>query len=155
MVTDQARLTFLEALERVRRSYHLCIYGYVIMPEHVHLLLNETQRDTLAVALKSLKQGVARRLVHDDHFWQKRYYDFNVRNHRQFAEKLDYIHRNPVTRGLCADPMAWRWSSFAHYATGERGMIEIESEWTANRRDRQAGRLCPAVELPHSSQPKA
>jgi putative transposase len=89
-------------LERVRRSYRLDVYGYVLMPEHVHLLLSEPQRDTLADALKSLKQGVSRRLIGDaEHFWQKRYYDFNIRNYPQFAEKLRYIHRNPVKRGLC------------------------------------------------------
>ena len=59
------------------------------MPEHVHLLLGEPQHHTLADALKSLKQGVSRRLIGDaDHFWQKRYYDFNIRNHPQFVEKL-------------------------------------------------------------------
>jgi REP element-mobilizing transposase RayT len=58
------------------------------MPEHVHLLLSEPQQDTLADALKSLKQGVSRRLIGDaEHFWQKRYYDFNIRNYPQFVEK--------------------------------------------------------------------
>jgi hypothetical protein len=58
-------------------------------------------QEMLADALKSLKQGVSRRLIDDaDHFWQKRYYDFNIRNHPQFVEKLRYIHRNPVKRGL-------------------------------------------------------
>ena len=70
------------------------------MPEHVHLLLGEPQHRTLADALKSLKQGVSRRLIGEaEHFWQKRYYDFNIRNHRQFVEKLRYIHRNPMKRG--------------------------------------------------------
>jgi hypothetical protein len=73
------------------------------MPEHVHLLLSEPPDDTLADALKSLKQGVSRRLIGDaDHFWQKRYYDFNIRNYAQFVEKLRYIHRNPVKAG-CAN----------------------------------------------------
>ena len=67
----------------------LCVYGYVVMPEHVHLLLSEPQHGTLADALKSLKQGVSRRLIGEaEHFWQKRYYDFNIRNHAQFVEKL-------------------------------------------------------------------
>ena len=83
------------ARERVRRSFGLRVYGYVVMPEHVHLLLSEPQRQTLADALKSLKQGVARRLIRDnERFWQKRYYDLNVRNYPQFVEKLRYIHRN-------------------------------------------------------------
>ena len=60
---DAGRRTFESALERVRRSFRLHVYGYVVMPEHVHLLLSEPEKDTLADALKSLKQGVARRLI--------------------------------------------------------------------------------------------
>jgi putative transposase len=153
---EASRRTFEAALERVRRSYQLCVYGYVIMPEHVHLLLSEPDRQTLAHALKSLKQGVARRLIGEaDHFWQKRYYDFNVRTRSKFVEKLRYIHRNPVRRGLCERPEDWEWSSFLHYATGCEGRVEIESEWTARRRERAAGRLPPAIEQPHSSQTRA
>jgi putative transposase len=154
--TDASRRIFESALERVRRSFRLQVYGYVVMPEHVHLLLSEPQQDTLADALKSLKQGAARRLIGDaEHFWQKRYYDFNIRSYSQFAEKLRYIHRNPVKAGLCERPEDWEWSSFRHYATGCEGRVEIESEWMARKRERAAGRLCPAVELPHSSQNRA
>ncbi len=90
-----------------------------------------------------------------EHFWQKRYYDVNIRNYPQFVEKLRYIHRNPVERGLCERPEDWQWSSFRHYATGGEGRVEIESEWTARKRERAAGTLCSAVELPHSSQNRA
>ncbi len=181
LTTDASRRIFESALERVRRSFRIQVYGYVVMPEHVHLLLSEPhpsggtaplkpkdglngppvltsepRRDTLADALKSLKQGVARRLIGDaEHFWQKRYYDLNIRNYPQFVEKLRYIHRNPVTAGLCERPEDWVWSSFRHYATGGEGGVEIESDWTARKRERAAGRLCPAVELPHSSQNRA
>ena len=153
--TEVSRRIFESALERVRRGYRLYVYGYVVMPEHVHLLLSEPERETLAEALKSLKQGVSRRLIGDaEHFWQKRYYDFNIRTYPQFMEKLRYSHRNPVKRGLCERPEDWQWSSFRHYATGGEGR-EIESEWTARKRERAAGKLCPAVELAHSSQPQA
>lgn len=54
----------------------------------------------------------------------------------RFVEKLRYIHRNPVKRGLAARPEDWPWSSFRHYATGEIGVVEIESQWTASRRER-------------------
>jgi putative transposase len=180
LTTDASRRIFELALERVRRKFRLFVYGYVIMPEHVHLLLSEPKEilggdvhtsggplkpsfglsgnahETLADALKSLKQGVARRLIGDaEHFWQKRYYDFNIRDYPQFLEKLRYIHRNPVKAGLCERPEDWQWSSFRHYATGSEGRVEIESEWTARKRERAAGRLCPAVELPHSSQKQA
>ena len=166
--TDASCRVFESALERVRRSYRLYVYGYVVMPEHVHLLLSEPQRDTLAEALKSLKQGVSHRLLGSlplkpktglsgapEHFWQKRYYDFNIRKYGQFVEKLRYIHRNPLKQGLCDRPENWHWSSFRHYATGAEGRVEIESEWTARKRERAAGKLCPAVELPHSSQKRA
>jgi REP-associated tyrosine transposase len=154
--TPSARHTFEKALERVRRSFDLCVYGYVVMPEHVHLLLSEPQQGTLAEALKSLKQGVSRRLVGKAaHFWQKRYYDFNVRNERQFVEKLRYVHRNPVKRGLCARAEDWEWSSFRQYATACEGRVEIECEWVARKRERAAGRLFQAVEFPHSSQNRA
>ena len=183
--THESCRIFESALERVRRSYRLHVYGYVIMPEHVHLLLSEPQlqpqpesgplkpalglsgnadwlaclqKYTLADALKSLKQGVSRRLLpcmSGEHFWQKRYYDFNIRNYPQFVEKLRYLHRNPVRAGLCDRPEDWPWSSFLHYATGAEGRVEIESEWTARKRERAAGTLCPAVKLPHSSQNRA
>ena len=120
------------------------------------LLMSEPQRGTLAEALKSLKQGVSRRLIGDaEHFWQKRYYDFNIRSDEQFVEKLGYIHRNPVRRGLCDRPEDWEWSSFMQCATGCEGRVEIECEWTARKRERAAGKLCPARELPHSSQNRA
>jgi putative transposase len=107
-MTATSKQTFEDAVERVRRRFELCVYGYVVMPEHVHLLIGEPRRGTLADALKSLKQGVSRRLIGEaEHFWQKRYYDFNVRNHRKFVEKLRYIHRNPVKRGLCERPEDW------------------------------------------------
>ena len=139
LTTDDSRRIFESALERVRRSFNLQVYGYVIMPEHVHLLLSEPQRDTLAEALKSLKQGASRRLIGSlplkpkdglsgdvaKHFWQKRYYDFNIRDYAQFVEKLRYLHRNPVKAGLCERPEDWEWSSFRHYATGCEGPVEI------------------------------
>jgi putative transposase len=155
-VASTAKYDFERALERVRRNFDLCVYGYVVMPEHVHILLSEPKRGTLADALKSLKQGVSRRLLGDqEHFWQRRYYDFNIRNYSQFVEKLLYIHRNPVKRGLCARPEDWEWSSFRQYATGCSGRVQIECEWTARKRERAAGTLCPVVELPHSSQKRA
>jgi len=137
-LSTNACATFVSALERVRQHYDLCVYGYVVMPEHVHLLVNEPELSNLAQAIKSLKQGVARTLAlrAADSFWQARYYDFNVWSELKFVEKLRYIHRNPVKRGLVTRPEDWPWSSFRHYAIGETGAVEIESEWTARRRER-------------------
>jgi putative transposase len=136
--TIESRTIFESALERVRQQYELCVYGYVVMPEHVHMLVNEPERGTLAQAMQSLKQGVARRLAlrAPESFWQARYYDFNVWSERKFVEKLRYIHRNPVTRGLVNRPEDWAWSSFRHYLSGEAGVVEIESQWTVRKRER-------------------
>jgi putative transposase len=84
---------------------------------------------------------------HNDHaanpFWQARYYDFNVWREQKLTEKLDYMHRNPVRRGLVIRPEDWMWSSARHHANGEECGVEIESRWTARLRE-QIG-LHPAV----------
>jgi putative transposase len=132
----RARDLFDNSLERARRGYGFFVTGYVVMPEHVHLLVSEPRRSTLAAALQAVKQSVARRLVTPhEHFWQKRYYDFNVWTEKKCMEKLRYMHRNPVTRGLVESPEDWAWSSFRHYLTGEAGVVETESHWTARRRE--------------------
>ena len=84
-----------------------------------------------------LKQEVSHKLsAHATNpFWQPRYYDFNVYREAKLMEKLDYMHRNPVQRGLVARPEDWTWSSAPHYATGEECGVEIESCWTARRRE--------------------
>jgi putative transposase len=106
------------------------------MPEHVHLLVSEPLNEPLAAAIKALKLSVTSRRT-ERPFWQARYYDFNVWSAEKQTEKLKYLHRNPVKRGLVAKPEDWRWSSFRHYATGADGTVEIESEWTAFRRGNQ------------------
>jgi putative transposase len=103
------------------------------MPEHVHLLVSEPRAGSLAAAIKALKLSVALRRS-ERPFWQARYYDFNVWAAEKEIEKLKYIHRNPVTRGLAEKPDDWPWSSYRHYATGFTGVVEIESTWTAYRR---------------------
>jgi len=69
-----------------------------------------------------------------------RYYDFSVWTEAKRIGKVRYIHRNPVKRGLVARPEDWKWSSFVHYATGMKGIVEIGSHWTARRRERMGGR---------------
>lgn len=133
LITADARDLFESALERTRQRYHFVVKGYVVMPEHVHLLVSEPREDSLASALKALKLSVTRRRQ-ERPFWQARYYDFNVWSAEKEIEKLKYIHRNPVTRRLVAKPEDWAWSSFRHCATGVRGTVEIESQWTAFRR---------------------
>ncbi len=137
LASPGARECFEQTLERVRRWYDFYINGYVVMPEHVHLLISEPKRGELSVALQMLKQIVSRRLGAgcSEPFWQRRYYDFNLWSGRKFVEKLRYMHRNPVQRGLVEHPEDWAWSSFRNYALGEAGTVEIESQWTARKRE--------------------
>src|SRR5690349_20358765 len=113
------------------------------MPEHVHLLIGEPERGNPSVVMQVLKQRVARsilrqqqeqrsdsRLLAEDDararpFWQVRFYDFVVCSEEKRVEKLRYMHRNPVRRGLVLEPEQWVWSSYRHYAFGERGLVLV------------------------------
>jgi putative transposase len=135
--TAQACEVFVQTLERVRCWYGFYVVGYVVMPEHVHLLISEPEHGSLALVLQMLKQVVSRKLrTGASPFWQARYYDFNVWSERKRIEKLRYLHENPVRRGLVDQPEDWRWSSFRHHMAGEDSVVEIESLWTARRRER-------------------
>jgi hypothetical protein len=63
-----------------------------------------------------------------DHFWQRRFYDFNVWSARKQSEKLCYMHCNPVTRGLVSAPELWAGSSFRWYACAEAGAVKL-NDW--------------------------
>ena len=136
---------FLECLDRMRTRFVMRIYGYVVMPEHVHLLVSEPEQGSLADALHYLKLSFTKRLNNGSSrtgpFWEKRYYDRNVRDEDEFKVKLRYLHRNPAARGLVKGPGDWKWSSFRHYSLREIGVVEIESEWTARDREEQGKHL--------------
>lgn len=134
--TVTARQIFELSLESIRRRYQFVVAGYVVMPEHIHLLLSEPRRGSLARSVQALKLAVTSQCA-ERPFWQARYYDFNVHSEEKRVEKLRYMHRNPVRRGLAEKPEDWLWSSFRHYATGVEGTVEIESFWTAARRGGQ------------------
>ena len=133
---SEARDLFEEALELVRRRYRFVVAGYVVMPEHVHLLIGEPVKGMVSDVMHALKLSVAMRRA-ERPFWQTRSYDFLVHNEEKRVEKLRYMHRNPVVRGLVTKPEDWAWSSFQHYATGVKGKVEIESQWSAMRRGNQ------------------
>ena len=132
---------FLEALEQVRRRFKMRVFGYVVMPEHVHLLVSEPADFLLPKAMQILKTAVSIRARKNTDrsarspFWLARYFDHNVRNCAGFETQLRYIHRNPVKRGLCLAPEDWLWSSFRAYASGEMGAVEVENTWAAARRE--------------------
>ncbi len=134
---DTACTEFEETLEVLRPRHGFFVFGYVIMPNHVHLLLNEPKHHLLADTMRALKTETSKKLKRGRaQFWQRRYYDRNILTQKEFIEKLRYIHRNPVTAGLVERPEDWRASSYRHWLTGERGRVEIESHWTWKAREK-------------------
>jgi len=73
----------------------------------------------------------------EGHVWQRRFYDFVVRTEVKKREKLRYIHRNPVRRGLVLEPEQWAWSSFRWYAHGERGPVLVNEQKKAEMKPRE------------------
>jgi putative transposase len=124
---------FEHSLDAARKRYVFHVFGYVIMPEHIHLLVSEPSRAKFDRAIQASKTSVAKQRPQRP-FWLARYYDFNIHSEDKRKEKLRYLHRNPVARGLVERPEQWKWSSFRHHHTGERGIVEIESVWTASAR---------------------
>jgi putative transposase len=144
--TRRARDRFVKILDEVRARHQFEIVGYVVMPEHVHLLIGEPRKGNPSTVLQVLKQKASRALRRSPRqpgsgqlalafpgeegeaaaFWQRRFYDFNVWSAKKVKEKLEYMHANPVQRGLVSHPREWPWSSWAHYAKGEEGLLRID-----------------------------
>src|SRR5438094_6257747 len=137
----------LAVLELMRHRYRFVVIGYVVMPEHVHLLIGEPERANPSAVMQAVKQGFARRLLRrlrtrsderqcslwsrdadETHVWQRRFYDFVVWSERKRIEKLLYMHHNPVKRGVVLQPEQWRWSSFRYYAYAERGPVLVNEQ---------------------------
>jgi len=143
----RGRDRFLSVLEQTRQRYRFVVVGYVVMPEHVHLLLSEPEVGTPSTVMQVLKQRTARALLpkikpRDPRqtmlfaetlerapFWQTRFYDFTVWTEKKRVEKLRYMHCNPVKRGLAAAPEDWRWSSYRFYFLDELGPVGVNEGW--------------------------
>jgi putative transposase len=125
-------------------------------PEHIHLLISEPDRGTPSTVMQVLKQRFARQVLGqlrrlknlaqstlwqealgEGHVWQRRFYDFVVRTEVKKVEKLRYIHRNPVRRGLVLEPDQWARSSFRCYAHGERDPVLVNEQRRAEMQTRE------------------
>jgi putative transposase len=144
--SKRARGLLVRELARVRLEYGFRLAGYVVMPNHVHLLMGEPAKGTVSTALQMLKQRVSRTMRKRKKrgregqltfafgaegekarsFWQARFYDFNVYSRGKIKEKLNYMHANPVIRKLVKHAKDWPWSSWSQYMTGEKGLLEID-----------------------------
>jgi putative transposase len=140
LATPRSRNLFSQILEETRRRYGFVVVGYVVMPDHIHLLISEPERGTPSTVMQVVKQRFARSVLRrkkrssaqaelwpesEEHVWQRRFYDFNVWSARKRIEKLRYMHRNPVKSGLVLEPGQWEWSSFRSYAYQEQGRVKV------------------------------
>jgi REP element-mobilizing transposase RayT len=147
--SDKACQLFVEALAETRRRLPLKLIGYVVMPDHTHLIINPVNRDISAV-MNSLKSAAARKIIdwlkefnhasslrklaletpqkrgHTHSVWQKDFSSIDLWSPKFIRQKLNYIHLNPVRAGLCKHPAEWRWSSYRAYLPHEISEVPIE-----------------------------
>ncbi|MBZ5561609.1 MAG: transposase [Acidobacteriia bacterium] len=145
---------FVQRLAEVRQGLKFLLLGWVLMPEHFHLLLKPQPAEAAPLIVKGLKEGTATRILkalrenlqypwcgkmlerlrlpptmHDEsHYrvWQRRFYPFNVYSEKKRLEKLDYMHHNPVKRGLVNEPGDWPRSSWRLYLGQDASLLEMD-----------------------------
>ena len=152
--SERLKRRFIATLADLRTELGFRIVGYVLMPEHFHLLLwpspnanpsqimQKLEGRTARFILKTLRENAGHpwckrmlaRLtlpstVHDEaHFraWQRRFYDMNIWTENKQLEKLDYMHNNPVKRRLVKEPGEWPWSSWRFYYWEDASLLAMD-----------------------------
>jgi putative transposase len=152
LARDRMRQWFVDAIDRGRAKHGFDLWAYCLMPEHVHVLLWPTGSSySFSEVLNSIKQSVAKRALTfvrrealeflgrmEDkqpsgkvcyRFWQRGGgYDRNLFEPTTVYQQIDYIHANPVRRGLCLRPEEWPWSSAADYVGVRKGPAVLQRE---------------------------
>ncbi|MEW5994215.1 MAG: transposase [Candidatus Zixiibacteriota bacterium] len=150
LIDEQTCQYLADAVNQARDKHCLKIWAYVFMPDHVHLLLYPESEDySMSSVLLTIKQSVARRvLIHvrkhrpallkqfatghrskPYHFWQDGGgYDRNLTNRTAILKAVDYIHNNPVRKGLVSSPGEWKWSSFSDWHDEKPGPIHVDRD---------------------------
>ncbi|MBL7149447.1 MAG: transposase [Candidatus Cloacimonetes bacterium] len=144
----------IDSLEFCREKKKMKLHAYVIMENHVHLIVSgENLSDTLksfkmftaTEIIKQLKFAKKEWLLHQFEFYKKRtkkesiYQVWQEGLHPQlvneediFIQKVEYIHENPVRRGYVIQPEYWKYSSAGYYITGEKGVMGIDDPFENN-----------------------
>jgi putative transposase len=139
---------FIQSLDRAHRRLGIKLYGFVIMPTHAHLLVYPATSIATSALLTAVKQPFAHRALeylqlHQPRiyenlwthagarrvrrFWQERGgYNRDLFSVEAFEKTLDYMHLNPVRKGLVEAPEEWKWSSARFYKTGVSDLIELD-----------------------------
>jgi putative transposase len=101
---------FLETLQHYRAEGHYKLHAFVVMPDHVHLLLT-THEKTISEIMNLIKGGFSRRVPSKFPLWQRSFADHLVRNVEEFESRRTYIHQNPVEERLVEAAELYPYSS--------------------------------------------
>jgi putative transposase len=138
---DRDYRDYLELLAESCRKAGTAVWGYCLMPNHVHLVMVPDKEDGLRAALGEAHRRYTRRinLRHNwrGHLWQERFHSFPMDEHHLLAA-VRYIERNPLAAGLCERAEEWRWSSARAHITGRDDvlvraapMLQLVDDWRA------------------------
>jgi putative transposase len=121
---DQDFLRYLEILQQYRATYAFKLYHYVLMSNHVHLVLQPSRAGgTLAQIMKGINLTYAwhykKKYQHVGHFWQDRYKSIIVLEDTYLLSCGSYVDLNPVRAGMVCNPKDYPWSSYGCYAYGK------------------------------------
>jgi REP element-mobilizing transposase RayT len=122
-LTDSELDLLIDVFKATRRKLGFSLCGYVLMPDHWHALIWPSFPLTISGVMKEFKEVSSdlfnhRRCTHGN-FWQPRFWDRFVRHRKEFNERLEYMHLNPVRKGLVSRPEEWSWSSFNNFSLSQ------------------------------------
>jgi len=147
-------IPLIDSLNYYRYKYRFKILGYVIMPDHIHLIVWPQDQPAISEFMRDFKKFTAVRLIRqaevenasailqafanageatkrcDHKIWQDSYWDTNIFTERFLRQKLHYIHRNPVRANLVANPAEYPYSSYRNYALNDESLIAIDRDWS-------------------------
>jgi len=138
---EPLRDALLELLAQKLTEYCGICSGYVVMPDHVHTIVwfeqpgelsrfMKSWKQTSSMKLKRILRGIAPQFASkfpfEDPFWQPKYYPFNLYSQKKAKEKLDYMHKNPVTAGLVQRAIDWNWSSARYFLLEEPSVVPLK-----------------------------
>ena len=113
--TETAARLFMQVLDDVRLETTFGLLAFVVMPNHVHLVLTPSVSHSLGEFMRLLKGRFARRYNGatggSGSLWQSRYHERTLRSERELLAAIEYVHLNPVMAGLVEDASAYPWSS--------------------------------------------
>ena len=120
----------LNMFESYRSEFGLTCHAYVLMPDHLHVLLSQTEDGSLVARLVGEFKKWSSRSWHHSQFrrttlWRRGYDDVPVPGSDAARTKVNYAHANPVRRGLVAHAEDYRWSSVHDYAGESRGIVTV------------------------------